>query len=861
MAATAKYVIDIAAQLTGDETSTELDAITSDLMAAGKNAEFFQQAIKQVSTDLQAAASMTAAANAEVKKAREEYKALEDAATKAAEAAQSAALANAEAAASAANTALSEGEAKYRQLEKAATNAALALERAGNKATGSVPIDTARRAAETAAAVEAYARELAVLEAAAEAANAEVERGGTVTTEDAKAAAAAAQAVSDYAKTLGDIEAGAKDAAAQEEKLAGSLNNVKRVAGHVDKSLAAQAENFEKLGGAIGAVGGPLGSLGQAAIRPVQGFAKLSASIGSANAAAVLGVVGFVAVTAAVVALTAAVAVGAVKVAVWALSLADSARSAGLAREAFETMNPGVVALRGTIDELTKSTGVAVPELNTIAAGLLDAGVEADRMGKALKTAALAEAGLGKGAAQKYIALEQAASDAQAAVDAAAQKSGGAVDRELVEKLEAATAAADTFAYRAQTKLGGVVARQMQGIGAQTDRLESNFRGLFDGLNIDSAIAGMAKIVDLFDENSVAGKALKTLFEGVFQPIIDNAEDAATVVEAFYLGFLIGATKLYIAIKPAIQAIAELFGFEDSSLLDFLGFAKDAGTVLAYVIAGVVAVVGVLLVAALVAAASFFAPLIVAVYVGIKAFGFLWDAVLAVVDYLTNTSLSQIALDLVNGFVSVFFGLPGMLLGIVTSAWVSVIDYLTGIDLASVGTNIMLGMVKGIGAGVGAVVSAVKNAMSSAIAAAKSVLGIHSPSTVFEQDVAANTVAGYTGGIEDGTDDVQAATEAMLAPPAANDNALRQAQLSGDAGTVIRMQPSAADSGGGSTASHAPGGGDEGGGGRPTFGAGEYHFHFHGVQGAEDAKEQFEEMLTAAIEGDAAKIGAAKKAA
>jgi hypothetical protein len=785
MAATAKYVIDIAAELTGDETSTELDAISAELMTAGKNAEFFQQAIKQVSTDLQAAASMTASTSA----------------------------------------ALADGQTHYRELEKAARLAAIALEKAGEKTSGAVPIDTARRAAETAAAVEAYAA------------------------------------------TLAKLEDEASAAALKEQELAGTLNNVKRVAGHVDKSIAAQAENFEKLGSALGSVGGPLGTMGQAAIRPVQGFSKLAASIGSANAAAVIGVVGFVAVTAAVVALTAAVAVGAVKVAAWAVSLADSARSAGLAREAFEAMNPGVEALRGTIDELAKSTGVAVPELNTIAAGLLDAGVEGERMASALKAAALAEAGLGKGAAQKYIALEQAASDAQAAVDDAAKKSGGAVDKELVEKLNAATAAADTFANRAQTKLGGIVARQMQGIAAQSDRLESNFSGLFSGLEIDSAIAGMSKIVDLFDKNSVAGKALKTLFEGVFQPIIDNAEDAATVVEAFYLGFLIGATKLYIAVKPAIKAVAELFGFEDTSLLDFLGFAKDAGEVLAYVVAGVVAIFGVALVASLVAAAAVFGPLIAAIYVGAKALGLLWDAAVVVIDYLQNTSLSQIALDLVNGFVAVFLNLPGTLLGIVVSAWQSVIAYLTGIDLASIGTNIMLGMVRGISAGVGAVVSAVKNAMSSAIAAAKSVLGIHSPSTVFEQDVAANTVEGYTGGIEDGTDDVQAATEAMLALPAANDNAydsaLRQAQLSGDAGAVVRMQSSTADRGASSGGAGGVSGGDEGGGGsdRPTFGAGEYHFHFHGVQGAEDAKEQFEEMLTAAIEGDAAKIGAAKKAA
>lgn len=877
MAATARYVIDIAAELDGDETASELDALTADLAQAGKGAEFFQQAVQQVSRDLQAATDATNRANDSLAAGRTHYEALRDAAGEAMAAAKGAALAQAQAAADAANASLGEGEAKYRQLEKAAANAALALERAGLKAAGSVPIETAQRAAQTAAALEEYTSTLRELEAAAETANAEVKKGGTVADEDAEAAARAAKAVTDYAATLETLQEDARAAGKSQDELAGTLGNVKRIGSHVDKTIASQAENYEKLGSALGSVGGPLGSLGQATIRPLQGFSKLSASIGSARAAAVLGVVGFAALTAAALALTAAVVVGAVKVAAWAVSLGDARREAGLAREAFEVMNPGVVALRGTVDELAKSTGVAAPELNKIAKGLLDAGVASEEMAGALKTAALAEAALGAGGADQYLALEQAATDAQKAVEDAAKKSGGVVDKELTEKLEAAQAAVGTFANRATSQLGGIVARQMQGLGAQSDRLSSNFDDLFSGLNIDSALAGMSKLVDMFDKNSVAGKALKFLFESVFQPIIDNAEDAATVVEAFYLGFLIGATKLYIAVKPAINAIAELFGFEDSSLLDMLGFATTAGKVLAYGIALVATVVGVTLVAALVAAASFFAPLIAAVYLGVKVFGFLKDAVVAAWEYLSNVSWSSVGESIVNGFVFVFYGLPNMLVGAVTSAVQSVLAYLGSIDLASIGLNIMLGMVRGVTQGVGAVVSAVKNAMSSAINAAKSVLGIASPSKVFEDEVGDQTVAGYTNAVEDGTGEAQAAVAEMVSPPPANDNgyadtfappipadvqspfdaAQKQAALSGDV-SALRMQPS-----NGASAPGAPDAGDDakpGAGGGSTFGPGEYNFHFHGVKDAEQAKEAFEEMLNAAIEGDTAKLGAAKAA-
>lgn len=787
--ASAKYVIDIAAELEGDETLSELDAISADLVTAGKNAEFFQTAIKQVSGDLRVAAQVAGAAN----------------------------------------DALAAGSEQYRQLERAALMASKAAERAALKNNGVVPDDEAEKARAANAAVEEYAKTLATLDADANAANAE------------------------------------------QARLAKTLDNVKKIAGHTDKTIAAQAENYEKFGSALGSVGGPLGTLGQALVRPLQGFSKLSASIGSARAAAVLGVVGFAAVTAAVLALTTAVVAGAVKLATYSVTLADTARNAQLSREAFEAMNPGVAALHDSIDAVNSETMLGVPALNNLAKGLLDAGESSENMARSLRVAALAQKTMGDGAAAEYTRLIQAASDAQKAVDDAAKKSGGAVDKELVAKLDAATTAADTFAARATSKLGGIVARQMQGIGAQSQRLESNLGDIFGTLDIDPVLAGMAKLVGLFDKNSAAGKALSFLFTTVFQPLIDQADTAATAVEAFYLGVMIGAMRLYIALKPTIKAVSEFFGFDDPTLeLNFKSITA-VGEALAPVLIAIGAVVGTVLLvvfgtlAALIAAqVAIWWLLVKAVQAVISVFELGYDAIVAVYNYLTTTSLSQIATDIMNGFVSVFVNLPATLLGYFTSAGASVLSYLTGIDLSSVGTNIMLGMVRGIGAGVGAVVSAVKNAMASAISAAKSVLGIHSPSKVFGE-IGDFTTQGYTEAIDAGTDDAQLATANMLAPPA-NDNAtaLRMAQLSGDAGAVsaLQRQTSSADAG-----APAPVGGAQGGassasdGGTSTFGAGEYHFHFHGVQGAEDAKEQFEEMLTAAIQGDVAKLGAAKRAA
>ncbi|HVZ31796.1 MAG TPA: hypothetical protein VG963_05180, partial [Polyangiaceae bacterium] len=96
--ADAQFAVDIAAKLTGRETLDDLDRMTAELMGAGRNADFFQQAMQQVGHELDAAS----------------------------------------AAAKAANEALADGNAKYNELERAANKAAKAAESAGQKNAGVV---------------------------------------------------------------------------------------------------------------------------------------------------------------------------------------------------------------------------------------------------------------------------------------------------------------------------------------------------------------------------------------------------------------------------------------------------------------------------------------------------------------------------------------------------------------------------------------------------------------------------------------------------------------------------------------------------------------------------------------------------
>jgi hypothetical protein len=121
--AEAQFVLDIAAQLTGeDATVAKLNELAAELSGAGKGAAAFQDAIR-VASD---------------------------------------ALTSAKAASAAAAVALAEGNAEYALLEKAALQAAKAAERAALKNKGVVPDDLQAKADAAANAVNAYARKVAL---------------------------------------------------------------------------------------------------------------------------------------------------------------------------------------------------------------------------------------------------------------------------------------------------------------------------------------------------------------------------------------------------------------------------------------------------------------------------------------------------------------------------------------------------------------------------------------------------------------------------------------------------------------------------------------------------------------------------
>lgn len=640
-------------------------------------------------------------------------------------------LESAAAAANVANAALKKGEEEYNALERAALQVSKAADKAALANDGVMPPEAV-----------AFVK-------------------------------AGVAALEEQRVKLKGLEDAAKAAGAEETRLSKTQDNLNTLNGHVNKTLAGQAESYEKLRFGLSSIGGKLGQTAGNLLAPLQGFSKLSSEMGASKAAALAGAAGFAAIAAALVVVSIAAVAATVKVAGWAIGLADSYRSATLTQMALEQMHPELQALSTDFILVSNATGLHTDALEGLALQLKKAHVAASDMPAALRAAAVAEAALGQGGAQTFI-----------------------------DQINEGKKSVSALAAETQAKLGGIVSKQLLGLDAQTERFHDNIAGVFGGLNIEPALNGLHTLVAMFDQNTAAGRALKFLFNSIFQPLIDHAQDAAYTVEAFYLGALIGGVKLYIALKPVIKTLSSLFGFHDTSLTDVLTAAKKAGELIAPVFA--VLAIGV---AGLVA--------------GVTAIGALIGTAIALIVAPIGLAIAGVL-----GLIDVF-----------SRVW----DVVSKLDFSSIGSNIISGLVAGLTPG--PLLDAIGNVVGGAIDHAKKLLGIASPSKVFAE-IGDNTVAGFTGAVEAGNDNAQAAISGMVDPaPAqasANDNGAYAA-------------PRAAPAGAAAAGSSAPAGGAKGGSSIDLSGS---TFVFNGVKDAEDAEAMFREMLTTVLEGDAAQLGA-----
>ena len=149
-----------------------------------------------------------------------------------------------------------------------------------------------------------------------------------------------------------------------------------------------------------------------------------------------------------------------------------------------------------------------------------------------------------------------------------------------------------------------------------------------------------------------------------------------------------------------------------------------------------------------------------------------WDGIQNIVSGAIN-AVSGVISSVLNGISGIFSSVWNGIKGAVSSAWngitsavssgvSSMMNFITSIPsrimgvfsgagswLLSAGRNIIQGLINGITNAIGGAISAVKNAVSGIIDGAKSMLGIASPSRVFDREIGRMIPAGLGRGVSE----------------------------------------------------------------------------------------------------------------
>ena len=506
-----------------------------------------------------------------------------------------------------------------------------------------------------------------------------------------KRAAALKEAASVQAKFDKESRASGENAAttwnANVAKHASALG--KQVTGQKSAGAAAKAVsvNLEEMGGKLVQLGGPLGTTGGKA-------AQLGGALQTLGRVGVAGTV--IGITVAVIALAAALVYAVAAATKFAISMADGVRNQKLQLESLAANYKALANIAQVAPKVAAATGLAVDEVQKLAEQLAKAKLPAKHLEAALKAMATAQAG---GANAEFLEKLQKALIAT-----------GKIPPELAEQF---------------AKFQAIAGKKMLSLDAQSAKFKSNVSGLFSGLKLDGFLAGLAKIVALFDSSTAAGRGLKAIIEHIFQPLIDGATRAIPMVIRAFLTIEVVVLEVMIALKKLEKALdlkpPMIATGPFVSSLQEIGSGANIAAAALNSLQGAMTATG--------AAAGTAST---GVATSAAKMGSAWQAAKAQVNAQVNATQATAAAA----------GTGAM----------------TG-----VGGDMMAGLANGITANAGAVMAAMQAAVGGAVDAAKSQLQLGSPSKLFHK-FGRWSMQGYAGGTEEERPNVERAVSAAVAP-------------------------------------------------------------------------------------------------
>lgn len=515
------------------------------------------------------------------------------------------------------------------------------------------------------------------------------------------------------------------------------------------KQLAAAQR---KLNDGVKAAGGPLASL-------ADHFAKLKDLVGGTGGGmAALGVGVGIAV-AAVVGLTVALVGATLKLATFILESANAMRSLGLMRESMTGSADSGKALGTWVDYLGHRVKLTREELTDLALANDKAfspartNVNPRKMGQVVQeityAMAQAKAGMGKFGDEASSKLREIVERGKvwgrtrvtpedlegtglkfAEVAAAYAKLNKIPISEARTNLQGYSAdvlgVAKAIHAAADTRWARTNAEGLLDLDVQWAKFKERLTSLAGSGVLEPLLRGLSKLAYAFDPASDSGKKLQSVFARIGTAIGSINLDGITKDIEAGIGWVNGFVDSMGDLTTTFKVLAND---------PFIGVMITGFKVLGYTVAAVVGVVVVTL-----------AGLGFAIGVVWKAFELLGEGIYELYSELVGIPWGKAGDAIVEPF---------------EKAW----KWITSIQWGDLGSSIIDGIINGITGAAGKLWDAVTGIGTKIKSTFKGILGIASPSKVFE-GYGVNTTAGYTRGIEKGTAETRGAVAAM-APSAA----------------------------------------------------------------------------------------------
>jgi hypothetical protein len=332
---------------------------------------------------------------------------------------------------------------------------------------------------------------------------------------------------------LAGAVAKAKAKLAEEASALDKVNaTAKKAAGELKKAEdAAKDPPYEKIARGLRKLGGPLADAGDKIASLGSGFSKLKGAFGSSAGVIVGTTVLIVAMVAAVIGATIAFGALIVKVGEWSIGLSDANRNSRLLAQGMTQSVKAGDELYAQVRDLSRKLPLTVEELTEMGKGFAYAGYSGKDLSNAIQQSAL---------------------------------------------------------WAARLKFGPDFLKAMIGLDQQTKIFKQNIASLFGGLNIEPILFALQRMISLLDESTASGRAIKVVFESLFQPLVNKVASAQFAVEAFFLHMEIWALQALIVLKPHASVIV---GIGKAFLVLTAIMVGAAGILVALVLGPVIAVV------------------------------------------------------------------------------------------------------------------------------------------------------------------------------------------------------------------------------------------------------------------------------